>query len=484
MAATSKLLVLVPVATVVAQIAAEPLRLHPDNPHHLLFRGKPLVVVTSGEHYGAVLNARFDFKRYLGTLAADGMNLTRIFTGLYRESQTDFGISRNTLAPEAEDFITPWLRTAVPGAFDGLNKFDLEKWNPAYFERLKEFVLRASERGIIVEVTLFNTYYQDWQWNNSPLNSRNNVNGTPDIPRTEANTLKHPAMVVLHEAFVRKIVTELRDFDNILYEICNEPYFGGVTLEWQRHISSVVARTEKAFPHQHLIAQNIANFSETIKDPDPAVSIFHFHYARPPDAVTVNYGLNKPIALDETGFDGTLDAPYRIQAWDFLIAGGAYYNNLDYSFTVGTEDGTYAVPGTQPGGGGRTVRRQLKILRDFMAALDFIRMAPDQNVIRSGVPENASARALVQNGKAYAIYVHHGRVMKGYRPGYVVQTSKQRADLVLELPAGEYKANWLNPKTGKIDKSESFSHPGGLKTIASPEYSEDIALDLRRSGDG
>src|SRR5262245_11031978 len=36
--------------------AAEPLALHPDNPHYFLFRGKPTILITSGEHYGAVLN--------------------------------------------------------------------------------------------------------------------------------------------------------------------------------------------------------------------------------------------------------------------------------------------------------------------------------------------------------------------------------------------------------------------------------------------
>ena len=44
------------------------------------------------------------------------------------------------------------------------------------------------------------------------------------------------------------------------------------------------------------------------------------------------------------------DHPYRIQAWDFILAGGAHYNHLDYSFTVGHEDGTFAFPKTQPGG--------------------------------------------------------------------------------------------------------------------------------------
>jgi hypothetical protein len=40
---------------------AEPIRLHPDNGHYLEFRGKPTILITSGEHYGAVLNQDFDF---------------------------------------------------------------------------------------------------------------------------------------------------------------------------------------------------------------------------------------------------------------------------------------------------------------------------------------------------------------------------------------------------------------------------------------
>ena len=38
----------------------KPISLHPDNPHYFLFRGKPTVLITSGEHYGAVLNLDFD----------------------------------------------------------------------------------------------------------------------------------------------------------------------------------------------------------------------------------------------------------------------------------------------------------------------------------------------------------------------------------------------------------------------------------------
>ena len=70
---------------VLPALAARPLALHPDNPHYFLLRGKPTVLITSGEHYGAVLNLDFDFAKYLDTLARDGLNLTRTFAGAYCE---------------------------------------------------------------------------------------------------------------------------------------------------------------------------------------------------------------------------------------------------------------------------------------------------------------------------------------------------------------------------------------------------------------
>ena len=60
-----------------------PLALHPGNPRYFLLRNQPAILLTSGEHYGALLNADFDFETYFETLAADGFNLTRTFSGVY-----------------------------------------------------------------------------------------------------------------------------------------------------------------------------------------------------------------------------------------------------------------------------------------------------------------------------------------------------------------------------------------------------------------
>lgn len=436
------------------------------------------MLVTSGEHYGAVINREFDYIAYLDELARNHLNLTRIWVGPYREVSGDFSIANNTLAPRPEAFITPWPRSSTPGAADGAKRFDLTRWNPEYFARLKAFIKEAARRGIVVEVNLFCPYYEDSMWKVSPFNASNNVNGVGDLPRTEALTMKHPKLVAIQDAMVRKIVAALDRFDNIYYEICNEPYFGGVTLDWQRHVSGVIAEAERPLPVRHLISQNIANGSTKIGDPDPHVSIFNFHYSRPPESVAMNYALNQAIGNNETGFDGSADATYRIQGWEFLMAGGALYNNLDYSFTVGHERGDFSADAKTPGGGSATLRRQLRFLREFFDQIPFIGMEPSSTVIQSGLPKGASARVLAEPGKAYAIYLYHVGVAKDAEKRFTVDSEERRVKLAVDLPQGSYEAAWINTKTGHTDDRVRFTHTGGNRTLESPLYSEDVALRI------
>ena len=127
------------------------------------FRGKPTVLVTSGEHYGAVLNLDLDFVPYLAELQTRGFNLTRTFSGTYREIPGSFKIEANTLAPKAGRYLSPWpLR-------DG--KHDLEHIDSAYLARLKSFLAEAGRRGLIVEFVLFCTIYGEELWTVNPMNS-------------------------------------------------------------------------------------------------------------------------------------------------------------------------------------------------------------------------------------------------------------------------------------------------------------------------
>jgi hypothetical protein len=444
----------------------KPISLFPTNPHYFLYKKKPTVLITSAEHYGAVINLDFDFVPYLDELQSKGLNLTRVFTGAYVEPPGAFNITENTLAPHSEVFICPWQRSTEEGYAGGGNKFDLTRWNDVYFTRLKEFMSAAKKRSIVVELAFFCPFYEDIQWKISPMNATNNINGVGNVLKDDVYTMdKHGGLLPIQEAMVRKIVTELKGFENIIYEICNEPYFGGVKMEWQHHIASLINETEKKLKVQHLISQNIANDSARIVDPHPGVSVFNFHYASPPIAVKQNYHLNKVIGNNETGFRGQQDSTYRKEGWEFILAGGALYNNLDYSFTANHETGDFVYPEKQPGGGTSTLRKQLGFLKSFIDSFDFDRMKPDATFIDGGLPGKTRAYVLSEPGKQYAAYLLHGT----------------QVSLSLVLPPGMYAVEWMNPATGASVKKEKLNHSGGIANISSPEYNFDIALSVVRS---
>ncbi len=453
---------------------ARPIRLHPENPHYFLFRERPTVLITSGEHYGAVLNPDFDYITYLNVLAADGLNLTRTVNGNYLESKNGpiipWAADQNTLCPRPGRYLAPWARSSTPGYHNGGNKFDLNKWDEAYFRRLRDFVREAAKRGIVVEFNLnYVMYGEDLGWVLNPMNVRNNINDVGNIPFNLVNTLSDSGVVARQDALLRKTVTELNEFDNVYYEICDEPYISHaeakLTDDWQSHLVATLVQTETQLPNQHMIAWNYANFSAEVVDPNPAVSVFNFHYAFPPTAVPLNYRFNKAIGFDET-HEGTVTRDRRREAWAFILSGGAVYNNLDWSFALDDPSGSGKVE--QPGGryDGSKLRKQLKILKDFIHSLDFIRMLPNPSIVQ-GLPPGAAAYVLVDPGRAYAAYFMDG----------------EKLNLSLEVSAGRYRAEWLNPHNGVIDKVQDLQHRGGQLSLDSPAYVEDIALRLLKTGE-
>lgn len=446
--------------------------LHPDNPHYFRFRGRPAVVITSGEHYGALINQDFDYRTYFATLASDGLNGTRVFSGAaYVEPQGAFNIARNTLAPAQGRFLAPWARSEQPGYAGGGNRFDLTRFNPDYFTRLADLMEEASRHGIIVEMNLFCPFYGEEQWALSPFHAQNNVNGWTASARTDVYTLDRSGpLLAVQMAFVERIVRELNRFDNLYWEICNEPYFGGVTLEWQYAIAEKIAELERGLPHRHLISRNVANAGRDdllaghgkVWTEHPAVLILNFHYSNPPLVVPLNYGLDRAIGENETGFRGTADEYYRREAWEFMLAGGALFNHLDYSFTVGHEDGSFTNPETQPGGGSAALRRQFGILKRFIEGFDFVRMRPDNTVIRGGIPRGGRAQTLAEPGRQYAIYVREGEAL----------------ELELKLPPGNYRYAWLDPRTGDTTGSGDLQVTEAAFPLAAPAYSGEIALRI------
>ncbi|MBD3244056.1 MAG: hypothetical protein GF331_25920 [Chitinivibrionales bacterium] len=445
-----------------------PIRLCHDNPHYLERDGKPLLLISSAEHYGSLLNLDFDFEAHLDTLASYGFNQARVFSGTYREVPSEsFGITDNTLAPAEGRYCCPWKRSAEPGYVLGGNRFDLDQWDPTYLERLQALVAAAGMRNVVLEIVLFCYLYYDGLWEASPLNAASNVNGVGAVERGRVYTLEDKKLLAAQEAVTRHIVEALRDADNVYFELMNEPYSindGSSYLPWQRRITDVIVESEKDLRHRHLIAQNFRNHAELLTDVHPAVSICSFHYAGP-EAVTANYHLDRVIADDETGFSGNEMAPYRHEAWNFIIGGGGLFSHLDYSFTVEKPDGTHAVDDSTPGIGGHYWRKQLKVLRDFMDELAFWRMRPASE-LQPTFKHPPRARILAEPGVAYAAYID--------------SPLPAGEGFSLFLPAGAYRAEWIVPEDGSTAAMQLFGHDGGSRELNPPPFPDDIALRVVR----
>ncbi len=455
--------------------------LHPENMHYFLWKGEPTVLVTSSEHYGALINPDFDFEKYLHTLNELGYNNTRVFLGDYVEGPHDFCIEANTLAPLPGRFLCPWARSDVPGFDLGGNKFDLDRWNPDYFRRLHAFFTLAESLGIVVE-TLF--FFIGPNWAHLPLNPANNINGIKAIRPEEYLTLHNGNILERQEAYVRKLTGELSRYGNLIFNICMEPWFlnaehtgfvsppSAETKAWIQRVSEWITEADKGSDgRKHLISVDYSNRGARIPPEELAtyfrnVSVFNTHYDKYAELVRLNYDLPRAFAYNETGFLDTYHSEeYRVHGWRFLFSGGALYNNLDYTFQTGAEDGRGRAEFSCPdyvGCGNPEIKHQLVHLLAFMRSVPFLKMKPDRSVIAVGDFEE-DVWPLAWPGHEYAFYIERGHSCR----------------LVLNIPSGTYHIRWIDPVTGKVITEETAENREEQLKVVSPVYLRDILLHIK-----
>ena len=331
-------------------------------------------------------------------------------------------------------------RRGWPPGPDGLPRFDLEAWDERFFRRLRTFLAAAAARGVVVELVFFGSPHGDELCRLFPLHPASNVNGvgTGMARWQDVMTLADPSVTEHQRRLVRKLVTETNAFDNLYYEICNEPVAVDAAgrpaperlRDWQQAMIETVRETERTLPRRHLVAVN-CQMSLPARDPEgplglpvgvlddgyyrhnAEVDLLNFHYishrlpreglhhqypggARP-KAPAYRFGhiapfvalrapAGKAIGFDED-FAGIVHgqpprpAQKRMEAWESLLGGCATYDHLDFTFT--TDDPTGAGAGTPPAGiprdwlDGRELRRRFGAVAALAADLDLITLRPD-----------------------------------------------------------------------------------------------------------
>jgi hypothetical protein len=247
-----------------------PLAVCAENPRYFATPDGRAVLLT-GSHTWATLQDMWlegtqrrdmDYPGLLTMMADYGHNFLRFWSWMHTRN-ADWSETPTLFDPQ------PYARTGPGTANDGGPKFDLTRWNDAYFERLRERVIAAGERGIYVGVMLFEAWTVKWprphtdSWPHHPMHPDNNVNGVTDDPvlkdgRGEGKawdlfSLHCPQLLGWQEAYARKVVDTLNDLDHVVWEICNEIPHRKEAMDWSEHIVSVIREYERGKPKQHPI---------------------------------------------------------------------------------------------------------------------------------------------------------------------------------------------------------------------------------------
>jgi len=252
-----------------AVAATGPLRVLESNPRYFT-DGSGRAIYLAGSHHWSNFQDNghrlastsdpppvFDYDGYLALLAKHRHNFFRLWRW---EMPTWYDAK-----PPGIKFCQPhpWQRTGPGLAADGKPKFDLTKFDEAYFQRMRARVKQAGDRGIYVSIMLFEGWAIQMSqsqktdaWRSHPFNGTNNTNGIDADPggpgsryfRLEADAMSR-RVLALQEAYVRKVVDTVHDLDNVLYEIANEP--GDFSLPWQNHFVRFIHDYEVGKAKQH-----------------------------------------------------------------------------------------------------------------------------------------------------------------------------------------------------------------------------------------
>ena len=456
-------------------LAAGPLRASADNPRYFADRDGTIVFLT-GSHTWSNLKdmgatdppPEFDYPGYLDMLERYGHSFIRLWT--WELSRYSYGDKLTWCAQ------FPWSRTGPGEALDGKPRFDLSRFDQSYFDRLRERVVAAGERGIYVSVMLFEGHGlhasgAPWCWDGHPFNIANNINGIDGDPDgdgrgIETQTLQIPQITALQEAYVRNVIETVNDLDNVLYEIANES--GNYSTDWQYHMIDFVHEQERGMPRQHPVGMTFQYCAGERRGTNEAL------FASPADWISPSpdggYRDDPPAADGAKVIINDTDHLWGIggnQAWvwksvcqgmnpifmdpcsppiEAETPGDTQITWVDHLTGLSRLD-----PKWDP------VRLSMGYARRFALRMDLARAVPHGELASSGY-------CLAQPGVEYLVYLPEG------------------GDVTVDLSAGEgsFVAEWFDPTAGAT--ARTLTVPGGGEQALTAPFEGDAVLSLHREG--
>ena len=432
-------------------VSEGPLRVHPENPRYFT-DGSGKAVFLTGSHTWANFQERgvegqtpdFDYEQHLDFMQTMGHNFMRMWR--WEHAQWMQFVPGETLIrykPMA------YIRTGPGKTIDGKPRFDLTRFNQAYFDRLRKRVVAAGQRGIYVSVMLFQGFSVEQKgtkgvdpkkgnaWDGHPYNRKNNINGingdiNGDGEGDETHTLKIKQVMKLQEAYVRKVIDTLNDLDNVLWEISNESHTGSI--KWHYHMIRFIKEYEATKPKQHPVGMTSSPINNPPLFASPAdwISPNGKNYLNdPPDTKG-----SKVIIVDNDHINPWNSDPKWV--WKNFMRGNHFILMDHYKdFRIGSPE--RPEPRHDP------TRIAMGLVRKLSERIDLVSMTPQSELASTGY-------CLANPGREYLVYQPEGGHKK----------------LTLTLEPDKYSAEWINPSSGKSLKSQDHHAKTGTNIFVPP----------------
>jgi len=396
---------------------------------------------------------KFDYTKFLDYLESRNHNFFRLWTW----DLVKWDTTNNSLGKKTVHTVAPhkWLRTGPGLALDGKPKFNLEKFNPEYFKRLGKRVKAAQKRGMYAAVMLFEGWGMQfcpdaWQWH--PFNPKNNINGVDgdlngDGRGFEVYTLADPALTAIQEAYVRKVIDTINEFDNVLYEISNENH--PPSLHWQYHMIDFIHDYEAQKPKQHPVGMTFQYRGGTNRDlfKSPAEWISpHSPKGGYKDDPPANDG-KKVIILDTDHLGGI--AGNRYWVWKSFLRG------MNPIFMDPYDEGVLGLNPFNPKWD--RLRRALGHTRTYAEKIDLINMVPSNDMSSTGY------------------------CLAAVPTEYLVYQPVSNGNFTIKVIQGIYKYEWFSVEQEKVVETGEFDFRNIKVTRQTfrPPVSGDIVLYLK-----
>jgi hypothetical protein len=349
---------------------------------------------------------------------------------------------------------------------DGKPKFDLTQFNQEYFDRLRQRVITARDRGFYVSINMFNGFsvgtkgdYPGNPWQGHPYNAHNNINsidGDPDHDGSgkEIEHLSIPSITALQEAYVRKVIDTVNDLDNVLYEIAKETD-NGAEVGWQNHFIDYIHAYEAGKPKQHPVGFTamwpdgdntylFASNADWISPLDQSNYYANDDYKNDPPVADGS----KVILLDTDHLWGSLGGN-RFWAWKAFCRG---YNPIfmdAYNSPFSTD-----YPDLDQSPDAVSLRRNLGYILAYSKRMNLAATTPRPDLCSTGY----CLANLATEGTEYLVYLPRG--------GSVTVN--------LSAASGQLSVEWLNPSTGTT--SAGGTTTGGASHSFTAPFSGDAVL--------